>query len=317
MAPLIFSFNVIMPIFLVVLFGYVIKHFRLIDDNFINTAVKFNFKVGLAALLFKNVYTTNIRQDFDLKLTGFSILCILGTVIVLCLIVPSFIKDKKRASAMIHTIYRSNFLILGIPLAVNMFGESNIAPVALLMPIVIPIYNFLAVFILLAFDENLAGNSGKKTITVMVSVIKNPLILSSIAAMSLQLFYIKIPVFIEKAIFDIASIATPLALITLGAQFNFKSAVGNIKYSAVASVGRLIINPLIVVLIAILVGFRGYELGAIFILFSSSSAVTCYLMAKEMNSDYELTGDVVLITSLFSVITIFIGLYLLRFAELI
>lgn len=317
MNALIFSFNVVIPILIIVLLGYVIKHVGLIDDNFVNSAIKFNFNIGLTVLLFKNIYTTNIRQNFDLRLTVFSLLCIIGTVVILCITVPFFIKDKKRASAMIHTMYRSNFLILGIPLALNMFGESNITHVALLMPIIIPTYNFLAVFILLAFDENLEENNGKKIKAVIINVIKNPLILSSIVAISLQLFSLRLPLFIERAIFDISSIATPLALITLGAQFNFKRTIGNIKYSIIASVVRLIINPLIVILLAIILGFRGYNLGAIFILFSSSSAVTCYLMAKEMKSDYELTGDVVLITSLFSIATIFIGLYLLRFTGLI
>ena len=264
MNELIFSFNVVIPILLVVLLGYVVKHFGLINDNFVNTAVKFNFKIGLTALLFKNIYITNIRQDFDLRLTGFSFLCVIVTAVILCFIIPFFIKDKKRASAMIHTIYRSNFLVLGIPLAINMFGESNIAPVALLIPIIIPTYNFLAVFILLAFDENLEGNIIKKIKTVLVNVIKNPLILASIAAIFLQLFYLKLPQFIEKAIFDVASIATPLALITLGAQFNFNRAIGNIKYSIIASVGRLIINPLIVMCLAIIIGFRGNDLGSIF-----------------------------------------------------
>jgi malate permease and related proteins len=317
MENLIFSFNVVMPVFLVVAVGYLIKKIGLVDDKFINTAIKFNFNVGLSTLIFKNIYTTNLNEVFNLKLILFTFFCIVGTALFLCLIIPVFIKNKQKASAMIHTIYRSNFILLGFPLAINMFGESNVAPVALLLPITIPTYNFLAVVILSIFDEDKALDKKTRIKSTVTAISKNPLIIGSFIGVFFSLFSLKLPAFMEKAVFDVASLGTPLTLITLGAQFNFKNALGNLKYSLLASFGRLVIVPLAVVTLAFLVGFRSYELGSIFILFSSPTAVSCYVMAKEMNSDYELTGEVIIISTLFSAVTIFAGIYLLRVFSLV
>jgi predicted permease len=306
-----------MPVFLIVAVGYFIKKMHLINDDFVNTAIKFNFRVGLSTLIFKNIYKSNLSEEFNVKLVAFAFFCIVGSVVLLCLIVPIFIKDKKRASAMIHTMYRSNFVLLGLPIAINMFGESNVAPVALLLPIAIPTYNFFAVVILSIFDESHSKNNKEKIVGTITSILKNPLIIGSLLGVIMQLLSLKLPIFVDKAVSDIASLGTPLALITLGAQFNFKNALGNLKYSLIATFGRLVLIPLTVTLLAITVGFRGYELGALFILFSAPSAVSCYVMAKEMNSDYELTGDVVLLTTLFSLFTIFLGVYLLKALQLI
>jgi predicted permease len=310
---LIFSFNVIMPIFLVIALGYFIKEIGLIDDRFINTAVKFNFRVGLATLLFENIYLSKLTSIINIKLMLFVFLCISGSVFLLWIIVPLFIKDKKRASAMIHTIYRGNFVLLGVPMGMYMLGKSHMGPISILLPIAIPTYNFFAVLVLAAFDERGDKSSlGSKIKYTLLEIVENPLIIASFLGIIFQLFSIKLPLFLERTVSDVASLGTPLALITLGAQLEFKSVRENLKYSLIATAGRLVVIPFIVVTLAFLLGFRKYDLGAVFILFSAPSAVSCYIMAKEMNSDYKLTGDVVILTTFFSMFTIFIGIFLLK-----
>lgn len=317
LSNLIFSFNVIMPIFLVMAVGYFSKEIGLINEKFINAAVKFNFKVGLSTLLFYEIYSAKVGKFFNGRLLLFSFISIIVSAIVLYIIIPIFIKDKKRASAMIHTIYRSNFVLLGIPIGVNMFGKDNIQNVALLLPVAIPTYNFLAVLILAIFGENGASDIKEKIKFTIMGIIKNPLILASVLAILMKILSFKLPLFLDRAVSEVSSLGTPLALITLGAQLEFKSVIKNLKYSLVATFGRLVVVPSIVIIIAILIGFRGSELGSIFVLFSAPTAVSAYIMAKEMKSDYRLTGDVVILTTLFSMFTIFIGIYSLKAFSLI
>ncbi len=317
MDNLIFSFNVVMPVFLIIGLGYFVKSNNMIDDHFVNIAIKFNFKVGLSTLLFKNIYTAELGNAFSPKLLIFTFLSITGVVIILWLIVPLFIKDSKKASAMIHTIYRSNFVLLGIPLWINMFGESNISSISLMLPVAIPAFNLFAVIILAAFDETESVNKHTKIKSTIANIMKNPLIIASLLAIITKLFSIKLPLFLENAVLSVASLGTPLALITLGAQFNFENLLKNLEYSIAAVLGRLIVVPAFVVTLSIILGFRGYELGGIFILFSSPSAVSSYIMAKEMNSNYELTGEVVVLTTLCSMFTIILGIYILRTLSLI
>lgn len=314
---LIFSFNAIVPIFLVMAVGYFSKKIGLIDEKFINTAVKFNFKVGLSTLLFYEIYSAQVGKSFNSQLLLFAFLSIVISVVVLCIIIPIFIKDKKRASAMIHTIYRSNFVLLGIPIGINMLGKSNIEYVALLLPVAIPTYNLLAVVILAAFDENGDINIKEKIKFTIIGIIKNPLIIASVIAILMKACSLKLPMFIDKTVSEVASLGTPLALITLGAQLEFKSVVKNLRYSLIAAVGRLVILPCLLMIISILIGFRGNELASLFILFCAPTAVSSYIMAREMNSDYRLTGDVVILSTFFSMFTIFIGIYILKFFSFI
>lgn len=301
-----------MPIFLVMAVGYFSKQIGLIDNKFINTAIKFNFRVGLSTLLFYQIYSADINKFFDEKLLVFAFLSIVISVIILSIIIPIFIKDKKRASAMIHTMYRSNFVLLGLPIGINMLGKENTGYVAFLLPIAIPAYNFLAVLILAVFDDTGSINIKEKIKTTLFEIIKNPLIIASAAAIIMKVSMFQLPLFVNRAVQDVAAMGTPLAIIILGAQLEFKDVVKNLKYSLVSTFTRLIVIPAIMIAIAILIGFRGNELASLFILFSAPTAVSSYIMAKEMNSDYSLTGDVVILSTFFSMFTIFMGIYILK-----
>lgn len=317
MENLVFSFNVVMPVFVVIGIGFFLRQIRLLNETFVNTAVKFNFLVGLPVLLFKSIYTADFEEVADPKLFLFVLCGIILVVLTLSLIVPRFVADRKKASALIHTMYRSNFLLLGFPLAVNMFGEENVATVSFLIPIAVPVFNLIAVILLASFDDSVRQSQRKRYLSTILIILKNPLILASAAAILFKLLRIDLPIFLDSSVSSVAALGTPLALITLGAQLDLKNVAANLRYSLAATFGRLVLVPLAVVSVAILFGFRGYALGGIFILFSSPSAVSCFVMAKEMNSDCALTADIIVLSTFFSMVTMFTGIYLLKTFALI
>jgi predicted permease len=187
-----------MPVFLVIGLGFFLKSIRILNEPFVNTAVKFNFMVSLPIMLFNNIYTAKLEGQTDPKLFIFTFLAIAGSVMILWLIVPRFVKNRKKASAMIHTMFRSNFLLLGFPLAINMFGQSNISAVSYMIPIVIPTYNFFAVILLAAFDDNAGGSRMKRIGSTIISILKNPLIIASAAAVLCQLIPLRLPGLIKR-----------------------------------------------------------------------------------------------------------------------
>jgi len=309
-----FSFNAIAPLILTVALGYFLMRFGVINRPFIDQANNFCFKVAFPISLFSSIVSIDLQQEINWQLYGFVIIAILTIALMLMLIIPRFVKGNSQRGALIQGIYRGNFLLMGYPLARNLFGEAGIGPTAMLLPVVIGLYNVLAVFILEYYDQQGAKvNKGK----VVIGVITNPLILGAAAGAVFSLLRLELPLFLSRATDDIGKIANPMALILLGGQFNWKRAAGNIRLLATAVAVRMAIIPVIVIMAAILLGFRGPELGAIFILFCAPTAVSSYVMAKNMNSDAELAGQIILVTTALSGLSLFGAAFILRAFSLI
>lgn len=309
MEILAFSFNAVAPLILIIALGVFLNRLKMIDDRFVTVANKFCFNVAFPATLFSTIINIDLKTEINGQLYAFALGGILAVVLVLMLTVPIFVKGNPQRGAMIQGIYRGNFLLLGYPLALNLFGEAGIGPTAMLLPATIAIFNFIAVFVLVYFDRE----AGRPSVARMLAgVITNPLIISAILGAAVSLLRIPVPVFLDRAIDDIGQVAVPLALVLLGAQFNWKHAAANKKLLTAAILIRMLLIPVLLTTAAILLGFRGMELGAIFILFNSPTAISSYTMARSMNSDAALAGQIVLVTTVVSAFTLFGGVCILR-----
>lgn len=314
MENLMYSLESVVPLFALMLVGYLLRRRHIINDNFISVGTKIGFQVALPVLLFQQISAADLNAVFNPNLILFALAAIAVTITLLCLLIPRFIKDNATRGAMIQGIYRGNFAILGVPLAINMFGEVGAAPTSLLLPFTIPIYNALAVIILTVFDPRNAGK-GRTAFpikAILRGIVTNPLIIGIVLALPFSLLHVTFPAVIDKSLDQIASLTTPLALICLGGQFTFKAAKEKLPLSLTATFIKQIVIPVIVLTAAILFGFRGGELGAVFILFMAPSAVSGYIMAKNMHSDDELAAQILIMTTLFSSLTLFFGIFLLR-----
>lgn len=318
MALFLYSFNTVAPLILVVAVGFLLKKLRMVNDAFINKANKVCFQVAFPLQLFRNIYDADFSADFRPKLVLFTLLGVLATALLLCLLAPRFLKGRPTCGAFIQGVFRSNFLLLGLPLAINLFGEDHVAAISMLLPFVIMEFNFLAVVILTLFRESDEGGRQKLYIgRAALDVIKNPLIIASFLGMLFSIFQIPLPLFLSRAVGDIGQIATPFALLLLGGQFDWKRLKGNLSLASVATALRLVVVPAIFVALGVWLGFRGEELGAILIVFCAPTAISSYVMAQNMGSDDVLAGQLVLTTTLFSSVTIFLWVTVLRALQLI
>lgn len=318
MALFLYSFNTVAPLILVVAVGVLLKKSGLVDDKFIGRANKVCFQVAFPLQLFKNIYAADFQADFRPKLVVFTMLGVLATALLLCLAAPCFLKKRSTCGAFIQGVFRSNFLLLGLPLAINLFGEDHVAAISMLLPFVIMEFNFLAVVILTFFRENREGEGRKlRPGSLAWDVVKNPLIIASFLGMFFSIFQIPLPLFLSRAVGDIGQIATPFALLLLGGQFDWKRLRGNLRLAGVATVLRLVAVPAIFVALGVWLGFRGEELGAILIVFCAPTAISSYVMAQSMGSDDVLAGQLVLTTTLFSSVTVFLWVTVLRAMQLI
>ena len=308
-----FSFNVVVPLFFLMAAGYIARYLKLVNDFFISEANKFVFKLALPLMLFQNIRLT-FHGDFSHnKLIIYSIVGIVIVIFLSFLIVPIFIKKPAQKGSIIQGIYRSNFLIYGIPLATGMYGKDAMGTISLLMGTTIPVFNVAAVIILSIYSETKTEKLSAKKITM--DILRNPLIIGCISGMVFGLLNITFPMVIDKPINELAGIATPLALFVMGGDFKFRDLRSNIWKVLVTTLARLIIVPALAISVFVLLGFRNIELSVLLCMFATPTAVSSYIMAKNMGCDSELAGQIVVLSTVCSCVTIFLFIFVLRSME--
>ncbi len=302
MDSIILAFKVVFPILVYVSIGYFFKCIKLYDEKSIRVANDLVFKLFLPCLLFYNIYTTQISKILNVSLIAYAMIFILLLFIVLMAVVPLFIKENSKKGVFIQGVFRSNFVLFGLPVTVSLMGEGNAGLTSLAIAFVVPLYNVLAVICLESFRKNQIN-----FLNILKGIIKNPLIISSALGVIFLVFKIEIPDFCEIVVRDLSRVATPLALIGLGGSFTFRSVKGNLKklYSILAL--KLIFVPVTAIAIsAYIFGFRGAAIVTLISVFASPTAVSSFTMAQSMGGDSDLAAQTVVFTSIFSIITVFI-----------
>lgn len=287
--------------------GYFLKAIRLFNDGFLKQLNNLCFKVFLPLILFINVYSSDFKGAFSLRLVLFAVFCVVACFAALMLIVPLFEKDNQRRGVIIQGIFRSNYILFGLPITASLFGEKSVSIPSILVAFVVPLYNVFSVIALESFCSQ--KTSAKK---IVRGVATNPLIIGAVIAFIFVLTGFKLPVLVEKTVTDISKIATPLALIILGGSFSFKGLDHSVKALFLSVLGKLVFVPLIFVPISILFGFRGVELAALFAMFASPTAVSSFTMAESLGADSNLAGQIVVMDSLLSIASIFVWITVLR-----
>ena len=315
MENLFFSLNATIPIFLLIIVGYGFKQFKIVDDNFIKTLNSFNFKVTLPVLVFKDISESNFGDVWD---TQYVLYCFLITLICIggiWILSGIFYKDKSQIGEFIQASYRSSAAVLGIAFIQNIYGDSGMAPLMIIGTV--PLYNVAAVLIL-SFtspdNKTLSKDSLKKSI---LDIIRNPIIIGIALGMFVSLINLKFPVIISKTINNIAVLATPLSLIGLGAGFEGRKALAEIKPTICCTLTKLLVQPAIFLPLAIWLGFRDEKLVAILVMLGAPTTVSCYIMAKNMGHKGVLTSSTVVATTFFSSVTLTLWLFILKSLEYI
>ena len=299
------SFNVVFPIFTLMVIGFFLKKINLFNDTTVKQVNASVFKVFLPASIFKNVYESEIAEVFNSKLIAFSVICVLMTIMILFVVIPIFEKDNIKRGVLIQGIFRANFVIFGIPVSQALCGDAVSGSAAVLIAVIIPIFNFAAVIALEVFNRNKIN-----FLKIIKGIITNPLIISSLLGLVINFAGIKFPTVVESSVKNLASIATPLALVMLGASINLKAIRKNVGELLVGVLGKLVIVPAICLsLAAFIFGFRGAELAILISLFASPAAVSSFTMAQQMGGDDELAGQLVMFGTVASVITMFLWIF--------
>ncbi|MDR1560607.1 MAG: AEC family transporter [Clostridiales bacterium] len=308
----IFSLNVVAPVFLLLFVGYFLRR-DILDAR---TAGRLNWIVyncALPLMLFRDIAGSDFTSVLDSGLIIFAIVSTLIIFLITSLLALKLVKPTETG-AFIQGACRGNYAIVGLQIIANILGESQTGKAALITTFVIPLYNVLSVFVLTLNSNEKDKSKGlwDNVRAALMNIVKNPLIIGILAGVPFSVFHIRLPGAIASVVNSLAVLATPLALLSIGASINLSQIRNKFKPAAIASALKLIATPLIFVPIALKMGFTGERLVILYVMFATPTALNSYIMADLMGNDSTLAANIVLITILGSLFTFTIGVFWLR-----
>lgn len=308
---LIFSLNAIIPIFLMMVLGWFVRKWNLLDDHSVGKLNQFTFRVLLPALLFMDLSTADFQSVWNTK---FVLFCFIATCLSIGIAVcfSLFHKEKTERGEIIQASYRSSAAILGIAFVNNIYGEATMA--ALMIVGTVPLYNVFAVIALEVTAPRTEHNTNRKKLALqtLLEVVTNPIILGIVAGILWSVLKIPQPVILSKSVSYLGNMATPLSLIALGASFHWRAAKEKFPVVVEISVLKLIAFCGVFLPAAIWLGFRNEELTAILVMLGSATTGSCFVMAKNTHHEGAITAFAIMVTTLLSALTLTAWLFLLR-----
>lgn len=305
-----FGLNAILPIFILAYLGYFLRHKKLISEKGFDELNWFCFKIILPVMLFRSVYTSDFRANFDPNMLGYAVAVVIFFSMTIWLVCTFVIKDRRKRGSFVQASFRSNYVIMGTALMDIIYdGGSGMA--TLMLAVIIPTYTIIATLVLTT-----CGSGGRLNILgILKKTLQNPIIIGILLGLFCNLVRLPLPEFAMTTLGHIGNMGTPVALLTAGSKIKVGNCIN--KYSVSSAVLKLLVEPLVFVPIAVMIGIRGEALMALYILFASPSAITTYSMASNMGCDEHVAADCVFVSTLMSVVTFTIGITILRTLQLV
>ena len=301
------SANAVLPMCLIMALGYGTRRLGWIRREEISAINKIAFRIFLPCLLYYNVYCSDLSGSFDPLLMAYAVggvLLTFGLSLGYTLLTE---KLPERRGVMIQGMFRSNYVIMGIPVATALLGADQLGTVSILIAVVVPLFNMLSVVVLEVFR-----GQKPKPLHILGQIAKNPLVIGSVLGILTLTAGIRLPHILEQTIQNISAIASPLQLFLLGAFFQFSGLKTYRRELVTVSAAKLIVAPGLFLGLGALLGFRGVAFVSLIGIFASPTAVNSFTMAQQMGGDAELAGDIVVTTSAVSILTMFLWIFLFK-----
>ena len=307
MDDLLFSLNTVLPLLVMMAVGFAARCVGWLDDastHRINACV---FRIFLPLLLCFNIVDTDLGESFDGLTLLYALATTLAAFLFLFWLVPRLCRDRASCGVIIQGVARSNYAIFGIPLVMTMYPQADTSIAALMVAVVVPVFNVMSTVALTVFT----GKRSKPS-RVLRDILLNPLILATLAGFALWWLRIDLPPVLESPLRSLGSVATPLALFLLGASMDFQKAKANGKTLVISVLGRLVAMPLVFLSLAVALGIRDVSLAALIAVYASPTSVSSFPMAQQMGGNGDLAGAQVVFTTALRIPTVFLLIYVLR-----
>ena len=310
------GFNIVSPVFFVLLLGYLAKRRGYIDNNFVDKGTWIVFYLALPFKLFYDIKNARI-VSLHPKYVAYILLGVIFVIIISIIIAKALrIKDKKKLSAFVHCAYRSNFVYVGFPILDIIYnGAPSMEHMIVIIAFGLTLYNISAIILLTYYSE--AEDKSISFIDIFIKILKNPMIAGVVVGAIFN--FLQLPVYqgVDKAIEMVAKISTPMSLILIGASLNFESSKSDFKLMFISAFIKTVIAPALLIPIGVKLGFTNMELGIAYVFWATPCAANCFIFTKQMKSDYEFASKVITLSFIMSILTYPVGISLMNYFNLL
>jgi malate permease and related proteins len=304
-------FLIVLPVFLVIGLGFSLKRTGLLDSDFLFNLNRLIYYIALPALLFYKISLADFFASFNGPLLAGLVISVL-IMFVIAYGYGSFRGYRPSIhGAFCQGAFRGNLAYIGLALVYNAYGEEGFAIAGILLGFLVPLFNFLSVIALILPQRHADYSMGK--FFLVKQIVNNPLILASFAGIIWSFLKFPLPEIIDRAFSIITGMSLPLALIAIGASFSFRKLRGDLAIAALATCLKIVVLPILAGGLLIVLGIRGQELAIGVLLAGTPTATAAYIMAQQLKADAELSGAIIMLSTLFSLGTYTFALYLLQF----
>ena len=300
MESLLLAAGLVIPMMVYMLVGFFIRRAGILSDTDFKKLNSMLFKIMIPLSVFFDLYQCDLQTAAQPRLFAMVAAGIFLVCAVCWRIVPRLTGERRDAATIAQGIYRSNYVLFGTTIGLSLCGEQGAAVTAALVVVTVPLFNALAVIL---FET--ARNSTADPKQLLIGILKNPLILAVIAGAACNFLHVPLPELLASPLERLGSTASPLALVVLGGMLSMQSMSGHKKYLTGAVLGRLVSVPLLMLSVFALCGYRGPELVAVLAVFGSPAAVSSTPMAQAMGGNGKLAGEIVAVSSVCSILSLF------------
>ncbi|MGC8768463.1 AEC family transporter [Calditerrivibrio sp.] len=299
----------VLPIFVVVFFGYFLKRFGYIDDVYVKSNNKLIFNFFLPLLLFYEISKTAINAESYLLI----IIVMVASIFTIFIFSFLFGKVLKMPQYSLGTFamnnFRANYAYMGLPISFYAFGKEGLSIGSILMAVIVPFVNLLSVVAL-----SIGKKSDKSKLMFFIqSTLINPIAFSCILGLIFSYFKVELPVFITRSIDIVSKVALPLALIGIGATINFNYIRGNKFYLLMVVIIKLFVLPFVALSYIYLFNIKLDIVSKVLIVMLASPPATVnFVLADMMGGDKELSSGAIMLSTLMAIFSFIFWLTVLK-----
>ncbi|ACV22014.1 auxin efflux carrier [Slackia heliotrinireducens] len=312
MESLAVALNAVMPFFVYLMVGKIARALHWADEDFFSRLNTFSFNTLFPIMMFSTVYQVETDYAVNWLFVGTALASVLIVIGIAMAAVPRLVGGPPRQAVVVEALHRSNIILFALPLTYSIYGDECLIPVTSVIALIVPTYNIVAVMIF----EYFRGAS-PTPLSLAKSVIKNPLIQGFIVATLVRFLHIDLPGFLDAPIHTLGSIATPLALIALGGTLHIHEMQDNMGLMVPVLIIKMIVLPLCILPLSLALPFSGVERFVLLVMYAAPVATATFPMASTMDGDGPLAGELVVLSTVVSVGTLFVWIVALGTAGLL
>ena len=287
--------------------GWLIVRARLAREGFLQELNQFVFVTLYPITMFYNTHAISVSFAESRLLIGVCFALLVSVIAIWVAVVPKVERDDARRCVIIQCLNRSNIVLYAIGMAETLFGAEGVALASVVVAIFVPVYNVAAIVVL----EYYRGGSNSVP-ALARKVVTNPLFLGAMVGLAFSLVGMRLPQAVESTVSKLSALTTPLAMIVLGGTIHVSGVMRDMRTIAWVLVAKMLLIPAVAVAACAVAGLPQLETFVCFIMFGTPVSANAYTMSQNMGGDGELAGELVAISTVASVVTLFVWIFALR-----